>query len=453
MPTPAVLLVVAVVFGQSAPTPPAASPLTPRTAPAAIPLAPTPPPAAAKTPAAPPAAPAPENLKSFDTLGVDLSWSAHGWELMAADKVLKDFGRREADARQALRTIRELHLTQYGTIGTPYPVMEYWLSDGQAPSALVTGLRTMALDPMSLKVEQVRGQWCLRDGQRVLFNFGGHEIDARDGLDVLKKYGFTQVATIGQGGATMLVFLGQTGHEPHTPLVSRQHHPTAHPEQGSTAKTTPQTPSPLDLPVVTPALPPLHQPEAPITRAHADPLTQRAESHAPHAPSPYPLPHCGGEGRVRGPGEVGERVPFDWRQLQLRYEQGVWKLQSGSMVFARFGNDNEAHQALRAMQYYRVNEERRVGEGGAAYFLSSGQAPRGLMFGLTSLPIQPEQLSVRQVGDRWAVCNGDLPLLRYGSSPDEARRMLDAIRQYHFDHLCHFGADGGAGLTLLVKTR
>ena len=59
--------------------------------------------------------------------------------------------RREFEARQALRLIRELHLTQRGTVGGPDPIMEYWLADGQAPQGLVSGLRTVPLDPAGLR--------------------------------------------------------------------------------------------------------------------------------------------------------------------------------------------------------------------------------------------------------------------------------------------------------------
>jgi hypothetical protein len=424
--------------------PPAATPIAP-TSPSApsVPTSGTPlpaptPPAAVSTPAPTPPVSAPEHLTTFDALGVNLSWSDHGWELVNGDKVLKDFGRRESDAREALRVIRDLHLTQYGTVGTPYPVMEYWLSEGHAPSSLAPGLRPMPLDPMSLKVEAIRGQWCLRDGQRVLFNFGQREVDARAGLEVLMKYHFNEVATIGQGSNTMLIFLGQAGREPQSSSFNSRLHPLSHHDADPNAPSTKAPAKGGEVPVM-PALPQLNGAQPVDMHQHADSLTQRAESHASSA--------------VKAPGEIGERIAFDWRQLQLRRDQGgEWKLQAGSMVFARFGNEQEGRQALHAMQYYHVNEERLLNQGGTAFYLSNGQAPRGLMFGLNSLAIQPESLEVRQVGDRWAICAGDLPVLRYGTRPDEARQMLQAIRQYHFDRLCQFGVPDGEGLTLLVRT-
>src|SRR5437870_475377 len=89
---------------------------------------------APSTPLAPaePAKPT-ENLVRFDPNQVDVQWVDNRWELVAGGKVLKEFGHKEMEARQALRIIRELGLTQLGTVGSPRPVLEYWLVNGNAP--------------------------------------------------------------------------------------------------------------------------------------------------------------------------------------------------------------------------------------------------------------------------------------------------------------------------------
>ena len=52
-------------------------------------------------------------------------------------------GRHETEAREALRLLRELRLNQRGTVGSPRPVMEYWLTDGRAPQGFTQGLRPL----------------------------------------------------------------------------------------------------------------------------------------------------------------------------------------------------------------------------------------------------------------------------------------------------------------------
>src|SRR5262249_20119502 len=113
----------------------------------------------------------------------------------------------DQEARQALRLILELGLNQRGAIGSPWPVMEYWLRDGQAPQLLTrTGLRTMTLQPAAMRVEQIQGQWGPKQGPQVLFNFGQQAQDAQLALGVIRKYGFNQAGLIGQGIPSMYVF-------------------------------------------------------------------------------------------------------------------------------------------------------------------------------------------------------------------------------------------------------
>ena len=63
----------------------------------------------------------------------DLAFVSYHMGMGNLETVLKDFGRNEREARQAWYLIRELRLNQHATIGTPRPVVEYWLHDGHAP--------------------------------------------------------------------------------------------------------------------------------------------------------------------------------------------------------------------------------------------------------------------------------------------------------------------------------
>src|SRR5205085_313845 len=59
---------------------------------------------------------------------------------------------------------------------------------------------------------------------------------------------------------------------------------------------------------------------------------------------------------------TGDRVPFDWRQVQLRQDGSDWKLASGGLVLADFGpNLHDAQLALSALRHYRFTELHRVG--------------------------------------------------------------------------------------------
>ena len=83
--------------------------------------------------------------------------------------------------------------------------------------------------------------------------------------------------------------------------------------------------------------------------------------------------------------------------------------------------------------------------------MCNGQPPRGQYVGVRGEPFQPDKLSVSRVEDRWAIVNGEKPLVWFGDRPEEARVMLDVIQRNQFDRLCHIGDD--RGLSFFVRSR
>jgi hypothetical protein len=421
------------------PSPSSSQPLPLPALPPAAPL--TPP---SSTPSTEQPAPA-EQLTTFDGQAARLEWVNNRWQILANGLVLKDFGRRDAEARQALRLIQELGLTQRGTVGRPAPVMEYWLASGQGPQGLTTGLRRLPLDLASLRVEQVQAQWCLRDDQRVLFNFGRYPGEARRALAILRKYHFTQVGLIGQATPSMMIFLSGSEDDatggPTSLTPSRIHKASSRTGPGKRER-------PADGMFgagVTVAVPALHEGDSGLRKAH--PIVFKGEQDRPNRRD------------GRGPGlsgwdERGEWVPFDWRQVQVRQEEGVWKLAAGPYMLASFGIEEEAaRQALAAVRHYHFTEHCRVGQPVPvfSYFLVSGQAPRGMLFGLSGQAFEPDRLSVEALGRQWAICSGDQVLLLLGEDADEAHRLLEAIRRNQFDHLCRIGPSEKESMTFFVR--
>jgi hypothetical protein len=377
----------------------------------------------------------PEHLTSFENGRARVDWSADGWHLVVNGATLKDFGRRESDARQALRLIRELRLNQHGTIGGPTPSLEYWLSDGLPPRGPATELHTLPIDGASLHVEQLQTQWVLRDNKRVLFNFGAEEDDAREALAVLRKYGFTEVGAVNPAAPSMVVFFARQDAFPtadYTP--ARRTRPAETPPNQAPDKLSPVGGPPTQHPAAA-----VNAPVAPV------------------APAVPPLRQFGLSGNgLSAASQTPDRTPFDWRQVQLRNEGGGWKLAAGSCVLADFGTDEHAaRQGLSAMQYYHFTERRQVGARSArfTYFLVGGQPPHGTMFGVNAQLFQVNRLQVRQMEGRWTVCDGDQPLVEMGDKAEDANKVLELIRSLQVDRLCRLGAADGRGMTFLVRTR
>jgi hypothetical protein len=312
-------------------------------------------------------------------------------------------------------------------------VLEYWLSDGHAPQGAVSGLRTANFDAASLKVEQMQGQWCVRDNFRVLFGFGTHEGEAREALAVLRRYGFNQLGLVGRGSPSMLVLLGNSAPVPaQAPL---------HGPQPLTARTVAQTQ--ILKPSASGHMQPASFSSPETATADGQPPAGKQDPNAAAA-QPIPGRLQLAEPAVPIPGQdvPVERVPFEWRQVQVRKEGADWKLTSGTYVLANFGKqERDARLALAVLQAYHASEHCLIGypQPCFSYFLANGQAPRGQVFGTANMAFQPDKLAVRNTRDGWAVCEGDRALFQFGDHGHEAQQALREIQKYHFDTVCRVG--------------
>ncbi len=158
-----------------------------------------------------------ENVVTFDPDLLQLDWTpdtsqqGYSWQLRCGELTIRDFGSNETAARQMLLLIRQLRVNQYGSVGEARPILEYWLSDGQAPSGFASGLRLSPVDQRTLRVENSYGQWCVRDAYRTLLSFERGEEDARRALAILRKYRFTQVGIVCSSNPPILLFLTSPG--------------------------------------------------------------------------------------------------------------------------------------------------------------------------------------------------------------------------------------------------
>jgi hypothetical protein len=330
----------------------------------------------------------------FETGSLRLKYGGGNWQLWAGPILLKDFGRAEAEANEALQVFRDLRVNSRGSIGG---VFEYWLSDGEAPSGLTRHRKAFDFQPERLRVQQVSGGWCLRDDRIILYNFGPSKADAEAALAVCQKYGFNQ--------------LGYVGHP--TPILK---YPMIDPR--------PRDPNPGPPPLV-PA----------SARMQAQELAHR----------PLVIP----EG-----GMIGTSQRLEFRRLELRKDRGEWCLVADQTTLGTFGSfEREGRVTLQALQQFRCTDACRIGDSGFGFFLSNGRAPQGTIVGIPSRPLKPDALTVRQVGGNWAVCEGQRPLVDFGGKSEDAKHALAAIKHYQFDTVCMVGAGHLNGLMLFVKAR
>jgi hypothetical protein len=388
----------------------------------------------------PAAKPASSNLVHFDYRTAEVRWIGGRWELQAGGVWLKDFGNNEREARDALRVIQNLRLSERGAIGSPAPIMEYWLSDGKAPHALGSGLRLYPIDHGSVHLDQLSGQWCLRDQRQILFNFGLEKDAARQALDVIKRYGFTQIGYVGYPHPSMIYFLADAAGASRTSSVRDAHIKINHVPQQESASV-PVTGKP----------------------ANSGQSAAPAPGTSPNQGSPTPTQvvearlaaqQLGKGVRQLSPPLTaqGMRQRFDPRQVALREDNQHWRLFVANHVVADFGADSlQAHRALHVLQQYGCNEQCWVGSSGPVftYFLVNGHAPLGVPHGLPGLAFRPEQITIQQIPQGWSLCDGPQPLLTVMGSHEDAQSLAQAIQRYHFNYLTPMGPN----LTFLARTQ
>jgi hypothetical protein len=350
----------------------------------------SPPAPMAQTPVAGPGS----GVQKFDNASLHLMADSGHWQLWAGNQMLKDFGSSEREASEAIQVFRDLRINSYASIGG---VFDCWLTDGQAPFSFTGRRQVVPFDLHSLRVEQMNGQWVLRDAHIVLFSFGHSLADAQQALAVCQQYEFNQ--------------LGYVGH-PVPSLKYLMRDPTPRPTV------------------------PVAQSIQPVSAA-----MQASELANPRLILP-------------GIGDIGDRVPFDGRRLDLRHEGGNWVLYAGHAAVGHFGgSDREARATLETLEQFRVTELCRVGDSGFGFFLSNGRPPQGAIVGTGVRQLRTDTLNVRQVGGAWAVCEGARPLFEFGDKADDARHVLAAIKEYHFDHVTLVGNGRLGNVYLFVRTR
>ncbi len=389
---------------------------------------PTPPPG----PAAEAPLPLPEQKVPLSALDVTVKRAVGGWQVWAGQKMLRDLGDNETNARDLARALRDQRPTEWVTIGGAKPVVEYGLVNGrpavapgppgsaEAKSAdpklqqngsagTSGGFGGPALNPSAAKVvlpidlrtarvEPIRGVWCVRDDDTLLFNFGPDKASAEQTVAVIRKYGFNRVGVVGDVKQPAMSYL----------FVSLQ----------------PDPPKAAGGPL--------------LMNAQIDALTRTG----------IPVP---------GVGYTGELVKIDPRKVEVRKDGAEWVVAAGPEVLGRFGpTEWAAREAARTVQDARFNEFCRLGgTSGLTFFLRDGKPPTRAPYNAHGRNFDPTSLKVQEINGKWAVTEGNRPLIDV-SGPQEGEVVVRVLKAYGFDQFAHLnaGAPGGTGgVKFLVKNR
>lgn len=367
--------------------------------------------------------PQPENKFALNAGDVSLKRVVGGWQLWAGQKVLRDFGDRENDARDVLRVYKDLRPTEWATIGSPRPVVEYALVNGRPPATLgnpgaedpknpnsppppnggfgaavaaASAKFVLPIDLGTVRAEAVRGAWVLRDDYSIHLNFGPVKADAEQAAAVVRRYGFNRVGVVGQPNAPVMSYF----------FVGQDAGIGAGGDRGPFAKA--------------------------ALQAQIDGLSRVG----------IPVP---------GVGYVGEMVRIDPKKFDVRKDGADWVVASGDELIGRFGpSEYAARDAARTMADARFTEFCRVGSAGLTFFLSNGKAPTKVPFHAQGRRFDPSALKVVQQGGKWAVTENGRHMFDCASA-EEGETLVRVVKAFGFDQLCHVGPSPRQGVPFFAK--
>ena len=335
--------------------------------------------------------PQPETLQKIDGNAVIARRFGEVTQIWCGPTPLKDLGKNGADADEIVRAMRELRPTEWGGIGTPgrYTV-EYGLTKGEPFSPTYAPKQSLNIDMRSVRAEQVRGAWVLRDEGNIILNFGAQKQDAEQAAAVVQRYGFNRLGTVGG----FQFFYAQAGTAP--------------------AAATPS---------------------AGILKAMQEQSLSRTGIDVP------------------GVGFVGERIVLDAKKLEIRKERGEFSVVHGTDVIAKCGaSEWAARDALRMIQDLRFTEFCRF-NAEITFFLVNGQAPNRVPFSVQASRFDVDALKVRPAtGGQWGLYEGNGRMVFTVGSEKEAEQLVKLLKHYRFDQTCQIGLSSRAGLKFLGKS-
>lgn len=386
--------------------PTALPPLNKPTAPAEIPL------------------PQPEQKMPLSSLDVQVKRVVGGWQVWAGQKMMRDLGDNENTARDLARVLRDQRATEWVTIGGARPVVEYGLFNGRpamaaavpdgkgsdpnaqagttpagfgGPAATGAGAKVvLPIDLRTARVEPIRGVWCVRDDDTLLFNFGSDKASAEQAIAAIRKYGFNRVGVVGDVKQPAMSYLF------------------------ASSDTAPPKVNGGQL----------------LMNAQIDALQRTG----------IPIP---------GVGYTGEMVRIDAKKVEARKDGSEWVVAAGSEVLGRFGpTEWAAREAARTVQDAKFTEFCRLGgTSGMTFFLRDGKPPTRAPFNAQGRNFDLASLKVQQINNTWAVTEGNKPLFTVGNA-QEGEVVVRVLKAYGFDQTAHLTAGGPkGGVTYLVKNR
>jgi len=342
------------------------------------------------------------------------------WQIWAGHRLFRDFADDEESARAVLTTLRDQRPEEWFLIGSPRPIVEYGLVNGQPPLMLGrmgfgeprpggsfpprqpdahrplmsgTGLHAiLPIDLRTIRLEQIHGVWVLRDDHNLLINFADQQAAGEQALAAIRRHGLNRMGIVGRRRPVFRCLFAAT-------------------EEGREV-----------LP-------------EPLRRQH---LQLQSE-----ALNPIGL-------AVPGVGYVGLLYRFDPRSLSLRKQGGQWQIVTADdYVLGQFGPaESHAADALRLLREGQFTAIARYGP--ATLLFRQDQIAERLPLHTHVRVFDPRTLRVVTTGQRCFVADQGRPLCDCRDST-EGQTIIAILQAFGCNLLAHIGPTPRQGLTFFAR--
>lgn len=131
------------------------------------------------------------------------------WQLTDGLGVIEVF-KNEAEAQKAKSIFLYYKINQECFVGRPKSKFNYYLVNGQSPRGTMAGEDCLEFNPTLLDMKWIDNKWFIierkgESGHRIL-EFGNEGLECLAALNVIKKYGFTNICFVGRPNASITYF-------------------------------------------------------------------------------------------------------------------------------------------------------------------------------------------------------------------------------------------------------
>ena len=139
-----------------------------------------------------------EDCLLFDPKRAEVKIINGDWKIVDGSHWMFSFGNKRAEADKALKIIKHYRMNQSCFVGRPDPSFQYLLRSGKAPGGAFQEEDCVSFSPSTAEVKFLSGDWKIVDGSHWMYSFGSNEAEARQALEIIKKYGFTWACFVGR---------------------------------------------------------------------------------------------------------------------------------------------------------------------------------------------------------------------------------------------------------------